>query len=188
MATADLIFVLAGRQERKEFGLRLYQQGHAPRLLVSVARYELRRFAKLNLPARVDLVAFAANVPPPKRHFFVFFHANLAEVERIPLGFLGTFHEIKGLANWLRGNPGIESLSIVSGRNHLRRVRLCCRELLPSTLQFEFVAVPRAAAATEPGVERGDFQMGGELLEFVKLCCYRVAFWLRIPGAGAGLS
>lgn len=40
---ADLIFMLAGRTERKHFGLELYSAGMAPQLLLSVGRFEVSR-------------------------------------------------------------------------------------------------------------------------------------------------
>src|SRR5262245_11773192 len=46
----DAIFVFAGRESRKRFGVRLYREGRAPRLLLSVGRFEWRRFADLSLP------------------------------------------------------------------------------------------------------------------------------------------
>jgi hypothetical protein len=52
---ADLIFVRAGREDRKLDGLQLFREGRAPRLLVSVGRYEIRRFADLPLSESIDL-------------------------------------------------------------------------------------------------------------------------------------
>jgi hypothetical protein len=39
VADGDLIFAVAGRQSRKMFALELFSQGHAPKLLLSVARF-----------------------------------------------------------------------------------------------------------------------------------------------------
>src|SRR5215831_4682837 len=46
-ANADLILVLAGRPERKSYGLRLFQEGFAGRLILSVGRFEVRQVATL---------------------------------------------------------------------------------------------------------------------------------------------
>jgi len=45
----DLIFVLAGRMERKPYGLELYLAGMAPRLVLSVGRFEVSRMHQLGL-------------------------------------------------------------------------------------------------------------------------------------------
>src|SRR5579862_3221328 len=63
---AELIFVLAGRQHRKSYALHLYQRSYAPRLLLSVGRFEIRRFALLPLPVRVPLLETAAAIPHQK--------------------------------------------------------------------------------------------------------------------------
>src|SRR5215469_4373168 len=39
---SDVIFVLAGRSERKIYGLQLFNQNLAPWLILSVGRYEVR--------------------------------------------------------------------------------------------------------------------------------------------------
>src|ERR1035438_7158796 len=39
----DLIFVMAGRMERKHYGLELYRAGVAPQLVLSVGRFEVSK-------------------------------------------------------------------------------------------------------------------------------------------------
>jgi hypothetical protein len=139
----DLIFALAGRQSRKMFALELFSQGRAPKLLLSVARFEIRRFAKLPLPVYVDLLSIAAPIPAPARHFFVSFEARKSAVEFIQLrGRFGTLREIQALAAWLKDRPTINSVLVVSSASHLRRVRLCCRAFLPRRLQLRMLADP----------------------------------------------
>jgi len=139
---ADLIFTLAGRQSRKVFALELFQQLRAPRLLLSVGRFEIRRFAKLILPAALNLLEIATPVSPPDRHFFVSFEDHKVEVEWVPRGRFGTLSEIRALAAWLRRHPEVSSLLVVSSATHLRRVRMCCRSLLPRQIHILFVGVP----------------------------------------------
>ena len=139
---ADLIFTLAGRQSRKVFALGLFEQGRAPRLLLSVGRFEIRRFAKLRLPANVNLLEIATPVFPPERHFFVIFENHKVEVEWVPRRRLGTLSEIRALATWLRGHPEVSSLLVVSSATHLRRVRMCCRSLLPPQVHTLLAGVP----------------------------------------------
>jgi hypothetical protein len=73
---ADVIFVLAGRMHRKECALELFRQGLAPRILLSVGRFEIRRFSKMALPASLDVLKLAEAVPPSQRHYFVFFEGE----------------------------------------------------------------------------------------------------------------
>ena len=44
---ADLIFVMAGRMERKIYGLELYRAGIAPKLVLSIGRYEVSKMRSL---------------------------------------------------------------------------------------------------------------------------------------------
>lgn len=172
---ADLIFVMAGRRARKIYALELFKQGFAPRLLLSVARFEIRRLGKLDLPVPLDLLAIASPVPPPERHFFASFERGRCDVERIPLGTFGTLSEIQALAIWLAPRANIRSLLIISSGTHLRRVRMCCRFLLPRRLELRFVASP--AARMEKETEPSIF---GELL---KLPLYRIVLLGRRPAA-----
>lgn len=160
LAPADLIFAIAGRPQRKVHALELFRSGYAPRLLLSFGRFELRRARELDLPALVDLVAAAKAIPAPQRHFFVLFDGAGAHVEPVRRRRFGTWNELRALACWLALRPEIRSLLIVSDGAHLRRVRMCCRALLPEQLQLGFVAVP----------QRGK-----------PLRAYVIKEWLKIP-------
>jgi hypothetical protein len=143
VADGDLIFAVAGRESRKMFALELFSQGRAPRVLLSVARFEIRRFAKLPLPVSLDLLSIAAPIPAPARHFFVSFETAKSTVEFVKLrGRFGTLREIQAFAAWLKDRPNINSVLVVSSASHLRRVRMCCRAFLPRRLQFRMLAVP----------------------------------------------
>src|ERR1700730_10227108 len=78
--SADLIFVLAGKVHRKEYALELFHQGLAPRLLLHVGPFQIRRFTKMSLPAPLDLLKMAQDVPPPQRHYFVSFDSQGQDV------------------------------------------------------------------------------------------------------------
>jgi uncharacterized SAM-binding protein YcdF (DUF218 family) len=140
------VFVLAGEPHRKAYGLQLYRAGYAPRILLSVGRFEIRRFAELDLPyaAGSEPINLLAARPAAlrERHFFVAFSAQDVSFEKIPPGRLGTLREIRALAKWCNERPEIASLIIVSSDYHLRRVRLCCRALLPKALGVTYAAVP----------------------------------------------
>jgi len=138
----DLIFVLAGRQSRKLYALELFRQGAGNNLLLSVGRFEIRKFAQLSWPAGIDLVRVAAGTPAALRHYFVSLEAGKSEVELISRGRFGTLSEIRALVAWLQRRPHMRSLVIVSSGPHLRRVRACCRALLPEGVQLRFLATP----------------------------------------------
>lgn len=171
---AGLIFVLAGRQHRKLHALGLYHEGYAPRLVISVGRFEIRRFAALPLPARVPLLESASVVPAPQRHFFVYFERDCAEIELIPAGRLGTLREIRALGNWLVRRPEISSVLVVTSGVHARRVRLCCRALLDRHVDVYLTNAPNPS---EDSAEPRD----GIWKELAKLAAYWV--WLALaPG------
>jgi hypothetical protein len=166
---AALIFVLAGREDRKLHALKLYQQGCAPRLIISVGRFEIRRFEKLPLPVQLPLRETAAAIPAAKRHFFVCFEGDLAEIEAIPARRLGTLREIQALENWLIRRPEITSVLVITNGVHARRVRLCCQAVLDRRIQVHLTNAPNPS-------EDGQRPRDGIWKELVKLSAYWV--WL----------
>jgi hypothetical protein len=144
--SADLIFVLAGRENRKQHGLELFRKGLAPRILFSVSRFEIRRFSTLSLPIPLDLLKLAFDVPPPQRHFFVFFEGQRVGVEHVRPRRFGTLTEIESLANWLQSHPEIHSLLIISNDTHLRRIRMCCQSCLGAGFKIALMAAPEVSS------------------------------------------
>lgn len=174
----DLIFILAGRPARKIYGLELFRGGVAERLLFSVARFEVRGFREFDLPVEFDLLPVASPVPAKLRHFFVLFRGGAPEVERIGVGSFGTLREIVALGDYLGRDPGIRSVLVVTSAGHLRRVRMCCRAILPRDLEVKAGAVP-------PEKEGRDsiFEF---LVETVKVGIYWVVLLFhRRAGAGS---
>lgn len=176
----DVIFVLAGRPSRKLYGLELYRQGLAGRLLLSVGRFEIRKLAQAPWLAEIDLLGMAAATPPAQRHYFVSVEGGATGAEPISVGRFGTLSEIRALAKWLSARPHLGSLVVVSSGPHLRRVRACCRRLLPTRLRLCFVATPR-----DGWLERGQWWRNRRsrrvvLKELGKLPIYR----LILMGAG----
>jgi hypothetical protein len=165
---ADLIFVLAGRQSRKVYGLELFAEGRAPRILLSVARFEIRRFAKLDVPVPLDLLQIALPIRPPQRHFFVSFEGDSYDVERVPVRRLGTLGEIEALRQWLHARPRIASALLVTGGAHMRRVRMCCRKLLTPRLNWCLIVAPEKVEAA------------GILTELAKIPIYRLVLGLSV--------
>ena len=165
----DAIFVLAGARDRKSFGLELYRKGSAPRIVLSVGRFEIRRLPEVGLPAPLDLLSVAQAVPPPERHYFVEFDASGVKFEKTRVGRYGTLSEIEELAKWCERNREVTRLMVVSSGYHLRRVRMCCNALLPKGVQLVFV---RAVKGSEASLVRS-------ILEVFKLVWYRAMLAFR---------
>jgi hypothetical protein len=140
LAKADLVFAMAGRMDRKRYALELIDDGLASKLLLSVARCEIRSFNELQLAHHIDLPRLAARIPPRNRHFFVYVEKCRAETELIRKARLGTLAEIRALSDWLSNRRNIRSILIISSATHLRRIRMCCRVLLSAHIQCYFVS------------------------------------------------
>lgn len=176
---ADLLFVLAGQASRKHYALELFRQGLAPRLLFSVARFEIRRFSRMHLPVPLDLLAVAQDVPPPQRHFLVFFQGREVRVTPVLPRRFGTLTEIASLARWLENHPEIRSLLIISNEAHLRRIGICCRALLPPGKEVVLLPVPRFIYRSVEEQGSAIDSTRSDLLEFLKVLLYRVLLTLR---------
>ena len=136
----DLILVLAGRPERKAFGLELYRQQLAPELVVSVSRSEVRYAAQeLSLP---ELLQVRDATPPKQRHFWIRLSEKPASIERAFIKRSSTFWELQAFAKLLH-NQLPPTVAIVSTSIHLRRVRYCCGRIAAlSKTNVLFLAVP----------------------------------------------
>ncbi len=174
ICSGDLIFVLAGRQSRKLYALELFRQGMAGSLVLSVGRFEIRKFAQLPWPHNLDLLRLAASTPPAQRHYFVSLEAGRTQVEVIHRGRFGTLGEIRALAKWLESRPDLRSLLVVSSAPHLRRVRACCRALLPAHLQPHFVATPNDGQLNRGSWWRHRYSHTLVVKEVGKLFVYRL--------------
>ncbi len=140
---ADLICALAGRRKRMIFAMELFSQGRAESVLLSVGPYEIGwGLPNLPWPVPFDFPASALSFRSPEDHLFVTCEAGRNAVDGVEIGRFGTLGEISALARWLQSRPQIASLLVVSSAPHLRRVRMCCRALLPQDLQVRCLAVP----------------------------------------------
>ncbi len=138
----DAIFVLAGRQERKVHGVDLWRVGYAPELILSVARFEWRRFYELGLSRDGGLQKLVDAVPPVERHFFIREWKDRAESLAVAKGRYGTLTEALAAASLLREGE-YRSLMVVSSGFHLRRVALAFgRAFRGSGTRLVFTAVP----------------------------------------------
>jgi len=174
---ACLIFVFAGRESRKRHALQLFYQGLSTSILLSVGRFEIRRFSNLPLPAPVDLLKLAQDIAPAQRHFFVHFESRSVQVEHVLPGRFGTLTEVEALARWLRNRPEIQCVAIVSSKMHLYRIRMCCRSLLPTRTKITLISAPEGSA----GISRPE-SPASILTETLKIPLYWLILklsWLR---------
>ena len=172
--SADVIFVLAGREYRKQYGLELFKQGLAPMILFSVSRFEIRRFSKMPLPIPLDLLKLASNVPPPMRHFFVLFEGPKVEVSYVRPRRFGTLTEIESLLRWLGHHQDVRSVVLISSQSHLRRVGMCCRSLLSEDLDLSLTSPP-----VQPPSVRYSHRLAAVFSEAFKTLAYWVVLALR---------
>jgi len=169
--TADAIFVFAGRESRKRFGVRLFREGVSPRLVLSVGRFEWRRFASLGLPSDGGLVDMVSETEPRLRHFFVDLRSGGASCERIPKEALGTWSETRALSRFAE-REGIGKLIVISHRQHLKRCLLGLGLTLPDSCAVIPIASPPDDTEEPPG----------RLVEALKFLSYSALLgplWLR---------
>jgi hypothetical protein len=172
---SDAIFVLAGETQRKVYALELHRTKLAKRIVLSVARFEIRGFSQLNLPSAVNLLQAAASIPAPQRHFFVSFAEGESRIEHLSPGRFGTLREVRALAEWLRARPKNTSILVVSTGYHLYRVRLCCSTLLPKRTNIRYIAVPEQSATAGRAAWWSDNRtLWLVLLELVKIAWYKL--------------
>jgi uncharacterized SAM-binding protein YcdF (DUF218 family) len=146
-ARFDAIFVFAGGQARKELGAAAWRRGDAPVLVVSVARFEWRRYALLGLPGFEALRAAVDRVPPPKRHFYVVLEpAERVAILSVAVHRFGTRNEARALFALAR-ERGWASILAISSEFHLRRVALVLER------SFQGSGVALAYAAPAPGAD-----------------------------------
>ena len=117
----DLIFVLAGRMERKQYAIELYRAGVAPRLLLSIGRFEVSKMRAIGFASADELSALRDRTPPGQRHFFCEMNASGTRFEMPRLCRWNTYGEILALREYL-GRETPRSINVVSTDIHLRRV------------------------------------------------------------------
>lgn len=142
----DVIFVLGGRPERKQFGLDLFRRERAERIILSVGRYEVRHTASLIVEGE-ELRSVARSTPARQRHFFVDYQGHSCRIMVAPLAGHGTYHELSCLAGYLDRQP-LRSITFISTSIHLRRVRYSCRRIrFFADKSISFLAVPEVMSS-----------------------------------------
>lgn len=118
----DCIFVFAGRSERKTYALQLFREGYAKRIIISVGRFEWRRFLKLGLEDDGGLQQLVEKTPAPQRHFFVYMDESHIKAFLVRKHRFGTLGEAIALFRFVK-SLDLRSLMIISSAFHLRRAR-----------------------------------------------------------------
>jgi hypothetical protein len=141
---ADLIYVMAGKMERKDYGLELYQAGLSPRLVLGVGRFEVSKMYRVALEHAVveELIANRDKTPPDERHFFVKLDPSGVSIEKRLLRRWSTYGEILDLGDWLK-TENVRRVMVISTDVHLRRVALTCTRVFRGTpVEFLYCPVP----------------------------------------------
>jgi hypothetical protein len=176
LQSCDLIVAVAGRPERKSFALECFQQGLAPRLILSVARYEVRRTAALAVPGP-ELLAVRDATPPADRHFWIDFADGETLIRRAQLKKTGTFGELQALAEYLDSHSS-SKIALISSSLHLRRIQFCCSRIpFYRTSKVLFWAAP----ASDSSISREQWWRHGAgckylLSEYIKLAGYKLLY------------
>ena len=138
----DLIFVMAGRMERKDYGLELFRAGVAPRLVLSVGRFEVSKMSKLGLEGVDELIALRERTQPDERHFFLQMNSSGMRIEKPKLARWNTYGEVLGLWQFLKSERA-QRVMVISTDVHLRRVALTFDSVFrDGTVDFRYCPVP----------------------------------------------
>ena len=163
----DVILVLAGKMERKRYGLELYRAGLAPRIVLSVGRFEVSKMAQLDVKWADELKSMRDATPPDERHFFVTLDSSGVRLEKTKLERISTYGEALALRRLLDGRA-VRTVMVISTDVHLRRVALTFAAIFRGApIQFLYCPVPARFGRTADGWY--------VISEIIKLSGYRVA-------------
>ena len=175
----DLIVVMAGRMERKEYGLSLFRSGIAPRLVLSIGRFEVSKMAGINLDGLAELKALRDTIPPDERHFFTTVDHTGVHHENVKLRRWSTYGEALALRKFLKEGTA-RRVMIISSDVHLRRVALTFAKVFRnSSFQFSYCAVPSTLLNSETWWLH-EQSRGFVFNELVKLVGYRIILSLPV--------
>ena len=147
-------------------------------MIVSVGRFEWRRFPALGLPDG-GLRALVDATPYWRRHFFVRIdRSGAAEAHLIEARAFGTRHEARALAAICR-ERGLRSVLVVTSSVHVRRASLALsRAVHGQDVVFSFEPVPQDRDPYGPGRwwrTRNGVRV--VLSELVKVAIYAALLW-----------
>ena len=179
VASADLIFVMAGRMERKYYGLELFRAGVAPRLVLSIDRFEVRKMKKVDVEGVEELQRLRDQTPPDQRHFFMILdRSSPIRTERVRMPAWNTYSEVLAVQAFLEKEPP-RRVIVVSTDVHLRRVSLTFSTIFSgSDTEFRYCAVPARLASLRKEDWWRSSQRRLVVGEWIKLWAYRAVFFL----------
>ena len=172
---ADVIFVLAGRLERKHFGLELYRAGFAPRLILSVGRFEISKMAGSTFDFVADLKAVRDRTAPGRRHFFCDIDAFGTRICNAGLRRWSTYGEAIGFREYLADSRPARVI-VVSTDIHLRRAALTFERVFRDlAVEFSYCPVPGVRSSLiRPEWWTRSADRGYVFSETLKLIGYRI--------------
>jgi hypothetical protein len=139
---ADLIFVIAGRMERKQYGLQLFKAGWAPKLILSIGRFEVSKMSRLNLNGIKELITLRDQTPPQERHFFLTVDASGIGIKKVGSRRWSTYGEALALRPLLE-NENVRRVIVISTDIHLRRLAFTLEKVFRNMpVEFLFCPVP----------------------------------------------
>ena len=171
----DLIVVMAGRMERKQYGLHLLRAGMTPHLILSVGRFEVSKLKGLELSGFEDLLRLRDYTRPDERHFFVNVDSSGVLAQKVKLARWNTYGEALALRDCLKGGKA-RRVMVVSTDIHLRRVAFTFRKVFRDMpVEFLYCPVP----STLSSVKKDSWWTRADdrryvLKEVMKLAGYRV--------------
>jgi hypothetical protein len=134
---------MAGKPERKQYGLELYRAGVAPILVLSIARFEVSKLSSLCMDGSDILIALRDQTFPSERHFFWQADGTGIYVEKVALPVWNTYGEVVGFRQYLaRKHIQVRKVLVVSTDIHLRRVASTMAKVFGDSIEFVYCAVP----------------------------------------------
>jgi DUF218 domain len=171
----DLVFVMAGRMERKRYGLDLFRSRVASTLVLSVGRFEVSKLKDLQLQGYEELVYLRDQTPPEERHFFITITSSGVRFDRTKLATWNTYGETVAFRDFVK-NQNARRVIVVSTDIHLRRVALTFSAVFRNAaMQFLYCAVPSALSSVQKDhwwTRSADRRY--VITEWIKLAGYRV--------------
>ena len=138
----DLIFVMAGRMERKQYGLELFRAGVSPKLVLSIGRFEVSKMCNLDLEGIDDLMITRGQTSPDERHFFMIVDRSGVRIEKAGLLIWNTYGEALALQQVLEKEKA-RHVMVISTDIHLRRVALALGKVSRGeAVEFLYCPVP----------------------------------------------
>jgi hypothetical protein len=181
----DTIVVMAGRMERKHYAVELYRAGLAPRLILSVGRFEVSKMDWLDLDCVEELKSLRDATSPAERHFFVVIDVSGMRVTKGNLQLWSTYGEVLAYRRLLTLDD-IRRVMVVSTDVHLCRVAMTFGIVFrESPIQFSFCAVPpEVNLMSRDNWWKHSASRLFVVRELVKLCGYWISLsapeWARI--------